>query len=129
MPLHHELTYAIIFARDMGVMMQFYAEVLGLPVRYPGDTSALGDEEWVTFGTGTCQLSLHAGGEAVATDSIDLTFACSDIHATREDLVGRGVEIDEVFDAAPCTQVAKGRDPEGNRFSICEINHDHGGDE
>jgi len=73
----------------------------------------------VTFATGDCTLALHGGGKGRrGEDAPSFVFEVDNIVAVRERLAERGVAIGEVQEVGPGIVIAKGSDPEGNRFSL-----------
>lgn len=116
------LATAIVFAKDMQRMVEFYHEALGLPLidapMAPG---------WVELDAGTVRLALHAIPPRVAR-TIDITnpprareespmklvFEMDDLDAARRRLVQYGATMFEPRNSGVCD----GLDPEGNVFSL-----------
>lgn len=114
MPPLEGLSEVILFVEDMERMYEFYTEIMGLSV-------TRGDPEhgFVAFGTGECELCLHAGGDGSAPDlATKVVFAVEELPAARSDLLERGVEMEPIRDGGPQTRVSDGRDPEGNPFAL-----------
>lgn len=121
MPLAH-FDKVILYVQDMARMIAFYRDGLDLPLSFPkglGD-EALAREVWVTFDLGNaCSLALHGGGRGrVGEDAPALVFRVTDIATAGAALSAAGARMAEPFEAAPGVLVAKGRDPEGNAFSL-----------
>lgn len=114
------LTEVIMHVKDMNTQVSFYRDKVGLKLTYPADRTDFTNENWVTFATGSCIFALHSGGRIRTgeTPSHRIVFRVKDIHATRSELVGRGLTLSEVRSPAPNVWVVDGRDPEGNVFAL-----------
>ena len=112
---------AILYVKDMNTQVQFYREMLELPLLFPPDLQDYSREHWVTFDTGACTLALHSGGQGrTGEDASELTYLVGDLGAARQTLIERGVAMGDIRTAAPGISVCPGCDPEGNRFSLEE---------
>ncbi|MBK8046616.1 MAG: CBS domain-containing protein [Anaerolineales bacterium] len=115
------LTEILLYVADMGAMVTFYGEKLGLRVEEPLEAADYSNIDWVVFDTGACKLCLHSGGKRrLGEDTPMIVFGVIDIEDARKILAERGVELDEVKEVAPGMRVCHGHDPEGNPFSIEE---------
>jgi predicted enzyme related to lactoylglutathione lyase len=116
---------AMIFAKDLQRMAEFYHEALGLPL-LPG-TSAPG---WVELDAGSVRLALHAIPPRIARQieitqpprareetPIKLLFEVDDLQAVRRRLVQFGATMFEPRNSGICD----GLDPEGNVFSLVPL--------
>lgn len=113
------LMQVILYVQEMTQAVSFYRDVLGLTIVYPAGLESYADQSWVEFATGECALCLHAGGEGKQTGSApSFTFRVADIEWSRRELAARGVEMGEIFDAAPGIRVCRGMDPDGHPFAI-----------
>jgi len=113
------LIEVILYVRDMARQVAFYRDTIGLEITYPAGLADYGFENWVTFASGGCSLALHSGGqERLGADTPMLVFGVDDIHSACQELQARGVQIGEVFSAAPGVWVAHAFDPEGNPIAI-----------
>jgi predicted enzyme related to lactoylglutathione lyase len=109
----------IVYVADMEAQVHFYRDTFGLNVTYPAGLPSYADQFWVTLDAGGVLLALHGGGQGrLGADTPKIVFGVDDIHTAREELVAKGVNVDEVRSAAPGVWVCDGRDPEGNPFSI-----------
>lgn len=118
-PVLAGLSEVILYAQEMGAMVRFYRDQLGLRVEEPADVADLSGESWVVFDTGAAKLALHSGGaRKLGEDAPMLVFAVADIAAARRVLIERGVAWGEPFEAAPGILVCHGRDPEGNPLAL-----------
>ncbi len=113
-----ELSQVIVYATDMGKMVAFYRDVLGLSVAYPhvDDYSA---EFWVAFSTGQCTFALHAGGtDDGAASAPRFNFEVTDINTAHKTLADGGIWVGEIRFPIPNVFVFDSRDPEGNYFTL-----------
>jgi len=118
-PVLAGLSEVILYVQEMGAMVRFYRDQLGLRVEEPADVADLSGESWVVFDTGAAKLALHNGGaRRLGEDAPMLVFAVADIAAARRVLIERGEAWDEPFEAAPGILVCHGRDPEGNPLAL-----------
>ncbi len=114
-----ELMELIVYVQDMDAQVRFYRDVLGLKVIYPAGLASYAEQMWVTLDTGACVLALHGGGTGARGPEAPMyVFRVADIEAARATLLARGVDVREIFDAAPGVKVAHAFDPEGNAFSL-----------
>ena len=119
MPPIGMLIEVILYVQDMESQVSFYRDVLGLEVIFPAERKTYRDEYWVTFDAGSCLLALHGGGEGrVGADAPKLVFQVANIQKSRAYLLGNGINIGEVRNAAPGIWVCDAIDPERNKFSI-----------
>jgi predicted enzyme related to lactoylglutathione lyase len=110
----------ILHIMNMGAMVSFYRDKLGLKLSYPTTVQDFAKENWVTFNTGACIFVLHGGGRVRTGEqpSHRITFQVANVKAAREYFVNRGVQLGEVRSPAPGVWVADGRDPEGNVYAL-----------
>ncbi|MCB0146888.1 MAG: hypothetical protein KDE01_04490, partial [Caldilineaceae bacterium] len=93
--------------QNMGAMVAFYRDKLGLEIEGPADLDDYSGESWVLFDAGATKLALHSGGQGrTGEDTPMIVFAVADVAASRAVLVERGVEFGEPFEAAPGITVA-----------------------
>ncbi|HQY92405.1 CBS domain-containing protein [Caldilinea sp.] len=120
-PVLAGLHEVILYVQEMGAMVRFYRDQLGLHVEEPADLEDCSAENWVVLGTGATKLALHSGGQQrLGEDAPMLVFAVADIAAARGVLIERGVALEEPFEAAPGVLVCHGRDPEGHPLALQE---------
>lgn len=116
------LRRAILFVKDMGRMLAFYRNAMGLA---PLQQEAV--EEWAELDAGGTSLALHAipvewAKEITLTSPprrrdtapVKLVFVVPDLEAERARLVSLGVSMSEIRAWGACDGV----DPEGNVFQI-----------
>jgi len=115
------LIEVILYTKDMNRMVQFYRDVLDLPLSIPG-IREYSNESWVTFQTGSCTLALHSGGNGSnGSDAPKIVFQVEDIKSARFQLLQASVSVSDIRSPAPGRQVCDAKDPEGNPFSIEEV--------
>ena len=118
-PVLAGLCEVILYVQDMGAMVSFYRDKLGLAVEEPVDAEEYGAESWVQLDAGATKLALHSGGSRrLGEDTPMLVFAVAAIDAVRQVLIERGVEVGEPFETAPGIVVCHLRDPEGNPIAL-----------
>ncbi len=116
-----DLYQVILLAWDVQRMAEFYRDVVGLKVKYPGPDSSLEDENWIAFDAGSSTLAIHGGGDVRGSGSVLLSIKVEDIDFTYWDLKKRGVDIQKPREVYPGTKAAKARDPEGNTISFEQV--------
>jgi catechol 2,3-dioxygenase-like lactoylglutathione lyase family enzyme len=101
---------------DVDRAKEFYAS---LGWREDADFDISEDFRGVQFtppGSG-CSIHFGRGVTTAEPGSVQrLELAVSDIAAAREDLIGRGVEVSELFHSAPGEEPVSGPDPEGRPY-------------
>jgi predicted enzyme related to lactoylglutathione lyase len=113
------LKEVILYVENMNSQVLFYKDKMGLEVDYPKDTDNLENEKWVVFQTGPCRLALRSGGRCrLGEDAPKMVFEVEDLPKIREELIRRGVPLNEIWSPAAGIFVSDGVDPEGNSFSI-----------
>ncbi|MEO5949784.1 MAG: VOC family protein [Candidatus Saccharimonas sp.] len=95
-----EAAFSGISVDDIGKAKQFYTEVIGLPVK----NEDMGLELKLPSGQ---SLFLYEKGDHQPATFTVLNFVVSDIDATVDELVGRGV-VFERYDTMPAQQDEKG---------------------
>ncbi|MBD3403168.1 hypothetical protein GF420_09760 [candidate division GN15 bacterium] len=119
MSVRLRLSQIILYCEDLAMQVAFYRDVIGLKVTFPQGIEDYSTETFVTFDSDGFSLALHSGGQRlVSEDAPRLVFVVDDIETARDYLRSEGVLMSEIFSPTPGVQVADGRDPEGNRFSI-----------
>ncbi len=108
-----QLRYAIKFVADMGKVVKFYRDVLGLQLKFesPG---------WSEFVTGETTLALHPASEKNPAGKVELGFTVADVEAFYRDMSAKGV----LFTMPPKKQdfggvLAQFVDSEGTTANCC----------
>lgn len=117
------LNTARVFVRDIRKAKDFYATILGLPLKNDGIAQG-----YCVFGAGNCELVVEAlPPDAPQEDQVlvgrftGLSFQVPDVQAKHAQLAAKGV----VFSGPPEEQfwggvLATFRDPEGNALQIVQ---------
>jgi catechol 2,3-dioxygenase-like lactoylglutathione lyase family enzyme len=134
--MNEHLSYIGLWVRDQDEAVAFYTQKLGFEVRDDVTLAELGGYRWVTVGPPEkpdFALALNVPGPPFDADKVEaikklmadgmlggLFFATDDAQASHEQLVSRGVEIEQ-----PPTQVPYGteivlRDPSGNSIRFVQ---------
>lgn len=117
-----ELRRVILFVGDVARCVEFYKRAFDL-VEAPGEQPS---SVWAELEAGGCRIAFHQafGAEGPLTEATGgpmnphkLVFYAADVPAAREELLRRGVEMDEVR-AFGDLQLCDGLDVEGHRFQI-----------
>src|SRR4029453_2228830 len=108
-----KIDYTMIIVSDMTRSVEFYADKLGIPLKFQSP-------EWTEFATGNTTLALQGGGiaQTAAVDdgqskmagTCSIGFNVEDVDKTYADLKSKGVNF-----IMPPTQ----RDNEGIRLAVC----------
>ena len=110
------LEVVLIPVSDVDRAKEFYA---GLGWREDADFDISEDFRVVQFtppGSG-CSIAFGRGLSTMEPGSLErLEMAVFDVATTREDLISRGVEVSEIFHAAPGQAPEPGPDPEGRSY-------------
>lgn len=116
-----QLIEVIVYVQDMARQVQFYRDVLGLPVTEPRGVTDFSHEFWVVLDAGGFRLVLHGGGQGrLGADTPNLGFRVADIHAARAHLLQHGIPAGEIRQPVPTSWVVDAADPEGNRLSFVQ---------
>jgi lactoylglutathione lyase len=92
-----KLSYIIEFVGDMDRAVQFYRDVIGLPVKFqsPG---------WSEFATGETTLALHPASEKNPAGKLEMGFNVPDLQQFHAKMKGKGVQ----FPMAPQNRISAG---------------------
>lgn len=116
------LIQVILYVADMNRAVQFYRSMLGLTVAQPASRESYAGEQWVLLETGGAQLALHIGGAGeLGADAPMVVFKVTEVEPLRNKLLAYGVPMEDAFSPAPGITIANGRDPDGNRFTIKQL--------
>ncbi|MHC0035411.1 VOC family protein [Pseudoneobacillus sp. C159] len=119
------MKYVILYVNDFAKTMEFYRDILGLPVRMQADT-------YVEFDTGATILSINTRNSAKeitglsiseglqASQTFEVGFVVEDVEACIDELRQKGVTILTEPVTKPWGQtVAYVGDPDGHFIEIC----------
>ena len=110
--MKNQIHYAIVFVSDMKRAVEFYRDVLGLPLRFesPG---------WTEFSTDSTTLALHPAGDHPA-GSCRLGFHVDDLDAFHKDMEAKGVRCLRPPSQQFGVRLAEYVDPDGLPFSVAQ---------
>ena len=129
-----------LWVHDQDVALAFYTEKLGWEVRADVTLPELGDFRWLTVGPANqpefSVVLMAIPGAPVLDDSTadqvrdlmgkgfagTLFLTTDDVHASYEELKGRGVEFTEEPEERPYGIDSGFRDPSGNSFRLTQVN-------
>jgi lactoylglutathione lyase len=106
-----QIDYTMIVVSDMKRSVEFYGELLGIPLKFQSP-------EWTEFATGTTTLALHGGGvpgppqagdPSKKAGSCSIGFNVDDVDKTYEELKAKGIRF-----VMPPTQ----REGEGIKLAV-----------
>jgi lactoylglutathione lyase len=107
-----KIDYTMIVVSDMARSVEFYADKLGIPLKFQSP-------EWTEFATGNTTLALHGGGvtqtggggdKSKIAGTCSIGFNVEDLDKTYSELKARGVNF-----VMPPAQ----RENEGIRLAVC----------
>jgi hypothetical protein len=105
--------HAIVFSPQAEKVRQFLADVLDLPSVDAGGG-------WLIFALPPAELAVHPSDGA---GHHELYLMCDDIHATLDDLRGKGVEVAREVSDQGWGLLAAIRLPDGSDFPIYQPRH------
>lgn len=112
------IDYSIVFVSNMSRSVDFYRDVVGLPLKFE-------TPEWTEFDTEGATLALHRGdpgsaGDPNAPGTCRTGFTVPDIDAFHTRMIEHGVDCLEEPRVSFGTKLAQYRDPDGMRFGVSE---------
>jgi catechol 2,3-dioxygenase-like lactoylglutathione lyase family enzyme len=134
-----KLSHAQLWVHDQDEALAFYTEKLGLEVRADVTLPEMGDFRWLTVGPpGQEDVSItlmaipgppvmDAETAEQVRDLMSKGFAgtifltTDDVHASYEELTGRGVEFTEAPEERPYGIDSGFRDPSGNAIRLTQV--------
>ena len=134
-----KLSHAQVWVHDQDEALAFYTEKLGMEVRADVTLPEMGDFRWLTVGPpGQEDVSItlmaipgppvmDAETAEEVRDLMSKGFAgtifltTDDVHASYEELKGRGVEFTETPEERPYGIDSGFRDPSGNSFRLTQV--------
>jgi catechol 2,3-dioxygenase-like lactoylglutathione lyase family enzyme len=104
--------HAIVYAQDADQARVFFSETLGLPSVDAGGG-------WLVFALPPAELAAHPSDDA----RHELYLMCDDIHATVDELKGKGVEFSEPVSDEGWGLLTSLRLPGGGEIGLYEPRH------
>jgi predicted enzyme related to lactoylglutathione lyase len=105
--------HAIVFSEDADSLRGFFREVLQFPAVDAGGG-------WLIFALPPAELAAHPADEA---GRHELYLMCDDVHATRENLEGKGVEFARPIEDEGFGLVTSIKLPGGGELGLYEPRH------
>jgi catechol 2,3-dioxygenase-like lactoylglutathione lyase family enzyme len=134
-----KLSHTQLWVHDQDEALAFYTEKLGMEVRADVTLSELGDFRWLTVGPPgqedfAITLMAIPGPPVMDAETADdvrslmskgfagtVFLTTDDVHASYEELRGRGVEFTETPEERPYGIDSGFRDPSGNSFRLTQV--------
>ena len=133
------ISTAQLWVHDQDEALEFYTQKLGMEVRSDVTLPELGDFRWLTVGPAgqpdvAIVLMAIPGPPVMDADTVDevrglmakgfagtIFLTTDDVHASYEELKGRGVEFVEQPEERPYGIDSGFRDPSGNSFRLTQV--------
>ncbi len=114
-----EVSYAIVFVKDMKRSVAFYRDTLGIPMRFESP-------EWTEFATGGATLALHyanadprdSPGDLLAAGSCRPGLRVDNLDEFHKRMIAQEVHCSRPPENIHGTMVAEYVDPDGLPFSV-----------
>ena len=134
-----KLAHAQLWVHDQDEALAFYTEKLGMEVRADVTLPEMGDFRWLTVGPpgqeDVAIMLMAIPGAPVMDDATaeevrnlmskgfagTVFLTTDDVHASYEELKGRGVEFTETPEERPYGIDSGFRDPSGNSFRLTQV--------
>jgi catechol 2,3-dioxygenase-like lactoylglutathione lyase family enzyme len=134
-----KLSNAQLWVHDQDEALAFYTEKLGMEVRSDATLPEMGGFRWLTVGPPGQEdvaivLMAIPGPPVMDADTADevrslvskgfagtIFLTTDDVHASYEELKGRGVEFTEIPEERPYGIDSGFRDPSGNSFRLTQV--------
>jgi predicted enzyme related to lactoylglutathione lyase len=108
-PAPKRLQNVFVVAQKPGELHAFYAEALGLPLKFRDQ------DRWIQYGVGNANVSLASPEEgAPASAGLVMVFEVEDFEGAQERIRARGGQVLGMRDMGAHGAVLSLRDPEGN---------------
>ncbi len=107
------MSYAIKFVKDMDQAVQFYRDILGLPLKFQSP-------EWSEFITGETTLALHPASELNPAGKVQLGFHVPDLLTFYQEMTSRGIAFTQPPTQESGSLLARFLDGEGIEVSVSE---------
>ncbi len=134
-----KLSHAQLWVHDQDEALAFYTEKLGMEVRSDVTLPEMGDFRWLTVGPPgqedvSITLMAIPGAPVMDAETAEqvrnlmskgfagtVFLTTDDVHASYEELKGRGVEFTETPEERPYGIDSGFRDPSGNSFRLTQV--------
>ncbi len=134
-----KLSHAQVWVHDQDEALAFYTDKLGMEVRADATLPEMGDFRWLTVGPPgqedvSITLMAIPGPPVMDAETAEqvrnlmskgfagtIFLTTDDVHASYEELKGRGVEFTETPEERPYGIDSGFRDPSGNSFRLTQV--------
>jgi catechol 2,3-dioxygenase-like lactoylglutathione lyase family enzyme len=134
-----KLSHAQVWVHDQDEALAFYTDKLGMEVRADVTLPEMGDFRWLTVGPPgqedvSITLMAIPGPPVMDAETAEqvrnlmskgfagtIFLTTDDVHASYEELKGRGVEFTETPEERPYGIDSGFRDPSGNSFRLTQV--------
>ena len=112
-PAPKRLQNVFVVAQKPGELHAFYADALGLPLKFRDQ------DRWIQYGVGNTNVALASPEEAApASAGLVMVFEVADFEGTQERVSAAGGQVLGVRDMGSHGAVLSLRDPEGNLVQL-----------
>ena len=112
-PAPKRLQNVFVVAQKPGELHAFYAEALGLPLKFRDQ------DRWIQYGVGNTNVALASREEgAPASAGLVMVFEVEDFEGAQERITTRGGQVLGMRDMGAHGTVLSLRDPEGNLVQL-----------
>ena len=112
-PAPKRLQNVFVVARKPGELHAFYADALGLPLKFRDQ------DRWIQYGVGNTNVALASPEEAApASAGLVMVFEVEDFEGAQERISAAGGQVLGVRDMGSHGTVLSLRDPEGNLVQL-----------
>ncbi|HUY40513.1 MAG TPA: VOC family protein [Candidatus Dormibacteraeota bacterium] len=112
-----EIAFTAYPAKDVARVRDFYRDVLGLPFSGEFAESGVLKYDEVKLGGGYFAVLTEEWAGRPAGSAGSVVFEVDDIESARNDLIARGLSVEEIYDTPVC-RITSFSDPEGNKVSL-----------
>jgi predicted enzyme related to lactoylglutathione lyase len=109
----------IYFTNNVGAMVSFYHEVIGLKILSPPKAMDYDKEGWVQLGNKSFEVGIHRASKegSQGRNRNKLVFFVDDVAKTRERLVAQKIKMGKLHEASEF-ESCDFKDPDGNVLQI-----------
>jgi len=112
-----EIAFTAYPAKDVAKLRDFYRDTLGL--NFTGEFAENGTLKYdeANIGGGYFAVMTDEWTGKPAGTAASIVFEVDDIEKTRNELIGKGLTVEEIYDTPVC-RLTSFSDPEGNKVSL-----------
>jgi|TARA_Y100000294_G_C8492629_1_gene311404 predicted enzyme related to lactoylglutathione lyase len=110
----------IYFTDNVGRLVSFYRDVMGMEVIAPPEAMDFDEEGWVQLASGGFEIGIHRAGKPGSSgrNRNKLVFLVDDVDTIRERLMKQGIRMGKLHTNSKCCDF---KDPDGNILQISSI--------